>query len=121
MLRNWYEKFRLKVWFLFFRLIEVRPFLKVDANAYCPACGHRSGQIFSVTDGKTVMVQHLCDICKWTWQEPTITQIDGHSIVRQLEEDEIESEVKEMKKGPFRRFVPIRRSDIRVNGENLKS
>jgi rubredoxin len=76
----WLQKLILKLKYRLARLLEVKPFLRVDEHAYCPACGARKGSIAARTDGSVVVVQHACAVCKWQWLEDTVTHISKDAI-----------------------------------------
>lgn len=86
----WFAKFILKLKWRLARLLEIKPFLRIDENAYCPACGNCKGKISSISDDKTVAVLHQCGVCGWRWMERTVTDIsrDAISQVWQLTSDE---------------------------------
>lgn len=46
---------------------------KLDVDAPCPSCGHRSGSLTAVqqSDGK-LQVRHDCRICKAKWFEDPV-------------------------------------------------
>lgn len=115
--KSWFVKF----WFLlkwrFVKAVEIRPFIIVDPNAYCPACGFRSGQIQTVTDGQNTTVRHQCSRCRWIWDEPTVTEIDPKSIPNLMEETEEQED--ERYKPRFIRIPPRGEGAMKVNGEEL--
>jgi transcription elongation factor Elf1 len=51
---------------------------EVDVNAKCPSCGHRDGKlkctVVSSDKGRTVMVEHTCNVCEAKFFEPTIVK-----------------------------------------------
>ena len=93
-MRDWYAKIRVKILYYLAKLLEVRPFLRIDPNQYCPACGHRSGKIIAVPlksadeSGSKVGIGHRCEVCKFEFLEPTVTIIKSH-MMGVLSEEEL--------------------------------
>ncbi len=87
----WLAKLIFKLKYRIAQLLEIKPFLRVDEHAYCPACGSRKGSISARTDGALVVVQHLCSVCQWKWIENTVTSISRDAIghVWSKEDEEI--------------------------------
>ena len=83
----WLAKLILKLKWYVAKLIDIKPFLRVDANAYCPLCGHRQGSIHFRTDGNAVVVEHECAICKWKWLENPVTNISRDAISHVFSKD----------------------------------
>lgn len=46
----------------------------MDANAPCPACGHRDGEIECVKDMERTVVRHTCHVCSARWNTPTVCE-----------------------------------------------
>jgi transcription elongation factor Elf1 len=46
--------------------------IRIDINAQCPACGHRSGRI--EFDQQQRVIVHSCMICRAAWGEPTVLE-----------------------------------------------
>lgn len=51
---------------------------KIEINAACPACGHRSGDIMWSQEYKRVM--HFCKVCKAAWGEDPVVKADDWMI-----------------------------------------
>jgi rubredoxin len=118
----WLEQLRFKFLYKLARLVSVKPFIKIDPNKYCPACGHTKGRILAVTDGTRVNIRHLCEVCQWIYEAQTVTDIPKESIVSDLKQESKEEPTAEELAQPrdkFERFVRVTRKDFRINGQPL--
>jgi hypothetical protein len=53
-------------------LPEELPPPEIDANAPCPGCGHRNGQLSIVQRNGKLFVQHDCKVCRAQWWEKPV-------------------------------------------------
>jgi hypothetical protein len=95
--RDFLSKFRLKLLYRLAKLLEVKPFLRIDKHAYCPACGHRNGKIRVVVlaapdaSGSKVGILHDCEVCRYQWLEPSVSIIERHILTAPTVDDEQEA------------------------------
>lgn len=107
-MRIWLRKLWVKVvWFLH-DMVDIRPFLSIDPNDYCPACGNRQGKIKADTDGKIVAVRHICSVCSWEWHVETVTIIPTDNIIPIPKDDEFDQMVADTKN--------VRQPNMLING-----
>jgi hypothetical protein len=92
--RDFFQKLRLLLLYKLSKLIEVKPFLRIDKNAYCPSCGHRKGKITVVVlaapdkSRSKVAVLHECEVDHYKWLEPSVSIIENHILGGAVEDDE---------------------------------
>lgn len=120
-MKTWWLQFKFKALYLLAQLVGIRPFIKVDPNEYCPACGHRKGRVVAVANATDVAVRHLCDVCQWQWDTPTVSVILPTQIIAPVQDTEEDEPESFRKPGQFERFVQVKhRSEMKVNGLSLK-
>jgi hypothetical protein len=116
-LRDWFLKLAFKLSHAVARAIEIKPFLRVDVNEYCPACGHRKGKISAVVlqrpdESKSkVGVMHTCAVCSFRWCESSVSVIEHHILDTPFDEEE--TLIEEMKSDKRTKNI---RSKVIVNG-----
>lgn len=92
---DWFQKLRIKFLYHLAKTVEIKPFLFVDPNSYCPACGHSEGEIQAVDlakpddGGSLVGVAHACKVCKYQWVEQAVTVIKQKIFVEEETEEEM--------------------------------
>lgn len=119
-MRDWFLKLRLKLLYSVLHAIEIKPFLKIDPNQYCPACGNTQKKILNAMvkepgdDGSKIAVVIACPGCNYRWAETSVTKIANHMY--EEDKDEAETNLREMKADKRTRMV---RTQVKVNGSVL--
>ncbi len=59
---------------------KARDVVRMDQNAPCPACAARNGKLLCIDDGKQILVQHSCEVCKALWYELPVTKVSREQV-----------------------------------------
>jgi hypothetical protein len=117
--RDFLPKFLLKLRYRLAKLFEVRPFLRIDVHAYCPACGHRKGKIKVVllakpdSGGSKLAILHTCAVDGYQWLEPTVSIVEQH-IMGEPPHDPEQEAIEVLTNDPRTKNI---RGKKKVNGE----
>lgn len=86
------------------QLIKIEPFITVDRNEYCPACGGREGSINAVAlaqpdpAGSKVGVLHKCKVCGFAWTDLSVSIITQHCMEQvNTEEEQVRKDTAQLK------------------------
>lgn len=118
-MRDFLAKFLLKSRYHLAKLLEVKPFLRIDKHAYCPACGGRQGKIRAVVlakpdvSGSKIALLHDCAVCSYRWLEVSVSIIKDHILGEPATDPEQEA-IDVMTADPKTKSI---RGSKKVNGE----
>lgn len=120
--QDWFNKFIFLLTYRFVKLVEIKPFIKIDRYKFCPVCGDTGEKhIQAVSDGQNTNCRLACKGCGWIWDEPTVTEIAAGSLIlsEQTQEEETPEETARRDTPRFITITAKGESGVKVNGEVL--